>query len=82
MAPGPDEVERDEDSDDSDSEFSEEEVELGKTLEIRWEPNQTSEVRGSESKRQGQGGRWMREHNNRRWVASDYMDVLSALRRL
>lgn len=81
VAPGPDE-DSDYDSDSTESEGGQYDRHLGKTLEMRWEPARAAPGAESDGKRQRTIGKWLKEKDNRRWVASDYQDVLSALRKL
>ena len=81
VAPSPSE-DSDSDSDSTVSGVGQYDRHLGKTLEMRWEPSRITPGLESGGKRHRTIGKWLREKDNRRWVATDYQDVLGALRRL
>lgn len=81
VAPIPDE-DSGYDSDSTVSEGDQHGRHLGKTLEMRWVPSRTTPGLESDSKRHRTIGKWLKEKDNRRWVAKDYQDVLHALRKL
>jgi hypothetical protein len=49
-------------------------------LETRWEP--PPETAANKPSRDGYCGKWMREEGGRRWLVSNYEDVVQALRDL
>ena len=81
VAPSPGE-DSDSDSDSTVSGGGQYDRHLGKTLEMRWEPSRTTPGLESDGKRHPTIGKWLKEKDNRRWVARDYQDVLGALRKL
>ena len=55
----------------------------GKVLEPRWEfPPTPFEACTNQCSKSQYGGKWMREKDGRRWLVSNYEDVIQALREL